>query len=122
MKEKAIKLGYDMEALSLDNHRPIELNLNRDNRFENEYYEKIMDEAHRKGISFEEYVLTIVVTLYKIQGAELYLQNYYYKNKYSKSKLDGLGDQEKAKKLEQAFNQYVDELVEEAKAQKGKDC
>lgn len=122
MKEKAIKLGYDMEALSLDNHIPIELNLNGDNRFENEYYEKIMDEANRKGISFEEYVLTIVVTLYKIQGAELYLQNYYYKNKYNKSKLDGLGDQEKAKKLEQAFNQYVDELVEEAKAQKGKDC
>lgn len=112
--QKAIDLGYDKDVFRIDKFVPAELHLNNDIPYEVEYYERIMKEATRKGIDLESYVNTVILPLYIIGGAEMFLQNYFIQNHYDKNMSSGLDEQKKATVISKEYNKYVEQLVNEA--------
>lgn len=112
--QKAIDLGYDKDVFRIDKFVPAELHLNNDIPYEVEYYERIIKEATRKGIDLESYVNAVILPLYIIGGAEMFLQNYFIQNHYDKNMSSGLDEQKKATVISKEYNKYVEQLVNEA--------
>lgn len=116
---RAIELGFDIESASPKKFIPVELGLDKSIRHEKEYIEKITEQAQKKNMTYKEYVDACIRPVYRTLMAETILLSIYYTKECGGERPLGMDEAEKAIKVHEAFNQYVDELVEEAKAQKG---